>query len=103
MVVLLRTCPRPSQVGHISVVSRVTLSRTRLRVISTRPMSLILRTLVLARSAPRAPWALLVEVDAARAAAVAQPQRVDDLLRRLAVDLGDGVLEGGAGALLSDV
>jgi len=59
MVVLLRTWPRPSQIGQLSVVRRVTLSRTLLRVISTRPMSLILRTLVLARSAPRASWRVL--------------------------------------------
>ena len=78
----------------------------RLRVISTRPSSQILVTLVLALVALAAPPAngvadlvavgLLVhvdEVDDDDAADVAQPQLVGDLLARLEVGLGDRLLE----------
>src|SRR5438874_4477246 len=43
------------------------------------------------------------EVDDDDAADVPQAELVDDLLGRLAVDLGDGIFEAGAGALLAHV
>ena len=48
------TCPLPSQYVQGSFIMRVTDSRTRLRVISTRPSSEILRTFVFALSLPSA-------------------------------------------------
>ena len=77
----------------------------RLRVISTRPSSEILVTLALALSClerllERAHHLLAVllfvhvdEVDDDHAADVAQAQLVGDLLARLEVGLGDGLLE----------
>ena len=97
--------PRPLQCSQVSANASSRPCPIRLRVIWTRPSEVTSATWCLVRSRPRhssqpAQHQVAVglqhhvdEVDDDDAADVAQPQLADDLLGRLEVVLGDGLLE----------
>src|SRR5207253_1039252 len=84
--------------GHLHQADVADLEDVRLRAIGAEGLLEGLEDLLPVRA-----FVQVDEVDDDDAADVAQPQLVDDLLRRLAVDLGDRVFERRAGALFADV